>query len=323
VAGATLTRVLDCVKYQRQVPMASNTTYVLEFTRYGKEYVYAFWLPRGSAELSFDFGKEQELLHVAMLGRETAMKTRAGKLALRASTAPGYLVSPEPVKEVVRTREDVDMVPAGYFSASAMDQISDWQVSPPDEKMNVKRSPANFFGIKSGAFELTEIDDPDRGKCLKLELKPGDEDPAARFGSIRLKTPVEVPGRPNTVGVMVQGNSSWARLGFELLDAEGTTWATGGGDWPANLSVNFDGWHLVRFPLDSTAGWPHHIYPNWIAGSWRAGGTAGKKFIAYPIKLVGISVQMPRKVLNLTEMKDVPRLSLSFKDFGAYSDAER
>ena len=144
----------------------------------------------------------------------------------------------------------------------------------------------------------------------------------AGHGSIRLKVPVEIPGKPNTVGVTVKGNSSRARLGFDFIDAEGETWTTCGGDWPANLSVNFDGWHFVRFPLDSSAKWPHHLYPNWIAGHWSPSGHAGNKRIDYPIKLVGISVLMPRKVLNLTEMKDVKRPSLCFKDFGAYTDAE-
>ena len=168
-------------------------------------------------------------------------------------------------------------------------------------------------------------------------------DPATRAGTIRLNAPAVVPGKPNTIGVWVKGNSSWARLDFEFEDAEGEIWRSCGADWPANLSVNFDGWHFVRFPINNSAVWPHHIYPNWIERCWGQGpcllasggepnpnaitdnywgdaGKTGNKKIDYPIKLTGINVLMPRKVLDLTEMKDVNNPSLCFMNFGAYSD---
>jgi len=321
VATATLTKVLDRVKLIRQVPLASNTTYILEFKRYGKEYVYAYWLPRGAAWLRFDFGRQITVRQVGMLGRETVMEAGKGKLSVRVSSGPAYLISPIPLKSVFRTDEIPDPMPAGYFVACAMDKASDWLVSPQSRYFKVKRSPNHFYGQKSGEFTLAEVDDEQKGRCLEWTLHASDADPTSCAGSIRLNAPLAVPGKPNTVGVWIKGNSSWARLEFELEDAEGEIFRSSGADWPANLSVNFDGWHLVRFPINNSAQWPHYIYPNWIDGNWGRSGKAGNKKVDYPIKLMAINVIMPRKVLNLTERKEVKNLSLRIKDLGVYSDA--
>ena len=340
VATATMTRILDCVEYIRQVPMESNTSYVLEFKRYGKEYVYAMWLPRSAAEFSFDFGKDIEVLQIGMLGKETPIKSKGGKITLTASSGPCYLISPNPVKNISRAKEIPDTIPT-YFVANAMYNASEWETV--QNEPEVKRSPANFYGVKPGDFTLTESNDPEKGKCLKIEFKVSDNDPASLSGKIRMKKPVAIPGTPNTIALIVKGNSSWGRVNFEFEDAEGEVWRSRGADWPANLSLNFDGWHLIRFPINNSAKWLHHIYPNWIAGYWNAGGPiirsggdpdpnttpeaqapvpkTGNKKIDYPIKLIGISVKMPRKVLNLTEMKDVKDLNLCLKDFGAYEDS--
>ena len=322
VATSTMTKVLDCVQYVRKVPLESNTVYVLEFKRYGKEYVYAFWLPRSAAELSFEFGKDTDLVHVGMLGKESVLKTKGGKITLLASSGPSYLISTEAVKRVSRVKEIPDSVPS-YFVANAMDKASDWQILPRDEKLTGKRSPTNYYGVKGGDFELSEVKDPEKGKCLKLELKSPADDPAACVGSIKLNTSVEIPGKPNTIALMVKGNSSWSRVTFEFEDAEGEIYRSTGVDWPANLSVNFDGWHLLRFPINDAAKWPHHIYPNWISSYWSRSGKAGNKKVDYPIKLVGISVKMPRKVFVLTEFKDLKEPELCFRDFGAYDDSEQ
>jgi hypothetical protein len=120
---------------------------------------------------------------------------------------------------------------------------------------------------------------------------------------------------------LVQGNGSWARLNFRFIDAEGEVWESRGADWPANLSVNFEGWHWVCFPIDLTAAWPHFIYPNWIKGYWgRVAATAdgaGNRAIDFPIRLAGLSVILPRQTLNLTERVPIRELTLGLKAFAA------
>ncbi len=147
-------------------------------------------------------------------------------------------------------------------------------------------------------------------------------DTASCAGEIRLKTPIPVPGEPDTIGVLVKGNSSWARLNFCFLDAEGEVWESSGADWPADLSVNFDGWNWICFPINQEATWHHGIYPNWIKGYWRtiSGWTksiAGNKQIDFPISLLGLSVVQPRTTLKLTEMTDVQESAIGIKAFAA------
>ena len=130
-----------------------------------------------------------------------------------------------------------------------------------------------------------------------------------------------VPGRPDTIGVLVKGNGSWARLNFRFIDAEGEVWESQGADWPANLSVNFEAWHWVCFPIDLRAAWPHFIYPNWIKGYWgrvaAPADGAGNRAIDFPIRLAGLSVILPRQTLNLTERVPVRELTLGLKAFAA------
>jgi len=71
------------------------------------------------------------------------------------------------------------------------------------------------------------------------------------------------------------------RLGCDMLD------------WPGDISISFDGWCFLRFPI------PQNQDPQWLATPWD-GGT-----VAYPIKLTGLAVVMTRKALDLTEMAPV------------------
>jgi 4-hydroxy-2-oxoheptanedioate aldolase len=70
---------------------------------------------------------------------------------------------------------------------------------------------------------------------------------------------VPIRGEPHTLGLWVKGNSSWGKVMFESEDAKGgnrRTHANQYHDWRGELSINFDGWHFIQFPLD--AGPPHH-----------------------------------------------------------------
>ena len=66
--------------------------------------------------------------------------------------------------------------------------------------------------------------------------------------------PAPIPGEPHTLGLWVKGNSSWGKVVFEFQDAAGNVWRTHGNewhDWPGELSINFDGWHFIQFPIDA------------------------------------------------------------------------
>ena len=321
VATATLTRVLDRVTRRRQVPTGSSVTYVLECARAGGDYVYACWLPRGEGELAFDFGQETAARLVGMLGQETPLPSRGGRVVAPVSAAPGYLISPVAVRRVARAASRLPEPPVDWLVSYPVEAAAAWEIRPPDPARRIPRSPAHFDGIREGRFSLAPRQDPQQGTFLAWSLEDATDDPAACAGSLSLTTPVPVPGRPDTIGVLVKGNGSWARLNFRFIDAEGEVWESQGADWPANLSVNFEAWHWVCFPIDLTAAWPHFIYPNWIKGYWgrvaAPADGAGNRAIDFPIRLAGLSVILPRQTLNLTERVPVRELTLGLKAFAA------
>ena len=197
--------------------------------------------------------------------------------------------------------------------AAPMDRAADWTLVP-GEDQRMCNIPGDLPYRRPGSFTLTEVQDAEKGACLELALVPQTNmaELVRDYTVLRLATPVEVKGRPDTVAVWVKGNSSWGKLHFELRDAEGEVWmsanTSGYGcevyDWPCLTSFNYDGWHLISFPLTKAS--PVKIAsPGENEWQWVHDGT-GDRRITYPITLTGLAVEMPAKSLNILEMEDVP-----------------
>ena len=81
------------------------------------------------------------------------------------------------------------------------------------------------------------------------------------------------------------------------------------------ISINFDGWCFLRFPMTDKSP-VRAISPGGVNGQWVAG--KGKtKGVVYPIKLTGVAVEMTRKALDLTEMAPVSPV-IRVKDLAAF-----
>ena len=143
---------------------------------------------------------------------------------------------------------------------------------------------------------------------------------ARRPGSVGLHRRVLCPQGGQTGGdsrasrtrwaVWVKGNSSWGKVVFEFQDAAGNVWRTHGNewhDWPGELSINFDGWHFLQFPMDAQS---PIIYSS-PGGRCQCIKGEGHRVI-YPIGLTKFYVVMNRKALDPTEMQPVtPVIRLS------------
>ena len=82
-------------------------------------------------------------------------------------------------------------------------------------------------------------------------------------------------------------------------------------DWPGDLAICHDGWRFMSFPIDGNT-----TVPNISPGArWTSTSPGRKDRIQFPIKLVGLSVAMNRKALDLTEMKEVAGV-LRLRDLG-------
>ena len=76
---------------------------------------------------------------------------------------------------------------------------------------------------------------------------------------------------------------------------------------PGELSINFDGWHLIQFPIDAQS---PLIYSSPGGRCQRVRGSGGQA--TYPISLTKLYVVLNRKALDPTEMQPVtPVIRLS------------
>jgi hypothetical protein len=330
-AAATMTQVLDCAKLEKQLNTGSTTVYGLEFKR-GNEYVYAFWTARGQLSATLSLDKDLQLVHTSLFGTECKVKSSGGKLLVTISEEPFYLTSTASLKvtELGKRIFPSESVPAEntVSIASIMDKVADWNLKMGKDEMleePVSVAPKNLRFRRPGKFELRQVKDDEKGECLELELLKSEKQHLLiqEYCSIKLKTPVLVPGEPDTVGVWVKGNSGWGKLFFEFEDAEGEKWTSGptGGfgcdvyDLTDLASINFDGWHFVRLPINSKSHLkPPSVLPETL--DWRHDGTGNRK-VDFPIKLKGIGVATGNQAINLVNEVDVNPV-LKFKDFSAY-----
>ena len=326
-AAATLTQVLDSSRFARLVATGSKTVYALEFRR-GAEAIFALWTPRGETTVTLDATAGARIRQTTAFGAESDLAGRVigvGEDPLYLTTAAGAIKGFAAGRQRTFRHESYPGSDEAAVAAP-MDKVADWTlVAGADPRLG--NIPGELPIRRPGDFTLMEVRDEEKGACLELALavKTGMPELVRDCTLMRLAAPVEVKGRPGTVAVWVKGNSSWGKLHFEIRDAEGETWMSantaGYGcevyDWPCLTAFNYDGWHLLSFPL--TKGSPVKIAsPGENEWQWVHDGT-GDRRITYPITITGLAVEMPAKTLNLLEMEDVPPV-IRLKDLCTYCE---
>jgi hypothetical protein len=303
VALAAVTNALDQVKFRRKVPTGSLTAYVLEFDRADGRRAYAAWTPRAAVELALEFPRDSDLELTDFYGAVTAPSVAAGRLTLVAGPAPQYLIASKPLTAARVVRQITEAAPQGFRVADKLDDASAWSLCQ-DETLTKKTG--ELPRHVPGKFSLRQVQDEERGRCLELELHgdSGLSDYIGEYCAIATAKPAPLPGEPHTLGLWVKGNSSWGKVVFEFQDAAGNVWRTHGNewhDWPGELSINFDGWHLIQFPIDAQS---PIIYSSPGGRCQRTKGSG--RSATYPISLTKLYVVMNRKVLDPTAMQPVP-----------------
>jgi len=314
VALAAVTSALDQVTFRRKVPTGSLTVYVLEFDRADGRRAYALWTPRASVELALEFPPEAALERTDFYGVVSTPSTESGTLMLTAGPAPQYLASTRPLASARVVRQITEPEPAGFHVVDRLDDAAAWSLVR-DESLT--KTTGELPRHVMGKFSLRQVDDQERGKCLELELH-GDgslSDYLGEYCALAADRPAAIPGEPHTLGLWVKGNSSWGKVVFEFQDAAGAVWRTHANewhDWQGELSINFDGWHLIQFPIDRQS---PIIYSSPGGRCQRVKGSGAQ--VDYPIRLVKLYVVMNRKALDPTEMQPVsPTIRIS--SAGAY-----
>jgi hypothetical protein len=159
-------------------------------------------------------------------------------------------------------------------------------------------------------------------------VEPGDRPLATRYGALKLRKPVAIPGKASALGIYIKGNSSWGRIVYQIRDAKGETWISTGtkDDWNCDDThawsyVNFEGWRYVRFPLPGTH--PHDGARELETTWW--GSRGGDGVVDLPLTLEKIIVEARNEVPWLGEMKLVPdrsyKLSRLLAEYESEEDA--
>lgn len=291
-AVATLTQVLDQAKFQRFVPTGSTVCYLQEFQR-GPDWVYAAWTPRGLRELTLNFPADAKRPLIDLYGRES--NTEGKTILLPAGTAVQYVVSKDRLTSALvgasSFPEDLANVPERPLKTIPLESLEVINIG--SNQTRQKQTAAYDLGkMIEGNFEIREVNDPEMGACVEVELKPGRE---LRLGEVEyvylaLKEPITTLAR--NAGVWIKGNGSWGDVNVQK--SGWGPWADNGNigmSWPGDASMNFEGWNFILYP-----------FYDWVHFS-------GDETVV----VNGIWIAFPRQTLVGTEMKPVENQKVRIK----------
>jgi len=318
VALATLTRVLDLAKYQRYLDTGSHSLYCLEFS-HGNRYVYACWVTRGEyqADILFEKGSGQYQL-IDLMGRGFTRKHQ-GKASLTFTESATYLVTETKIASVRPVKPIHPPLPL------VEKQVVARLITPENWKMKEGRTEelekwCPYQPVVKGSFILEQTQEG-----LKLTLQPDGKVPeiVGQYVTLELDgEPLPIPGKPEAIGLWVNGQANSARIIFEVIDADGRRWTSLGweeepyswdmSDWEGETSVNFDGWCFISLPLPLHYG---SIYYKPGFRHWRCLGNNSKENqLKFPLRLKRIHVIMREKLVYVNRMQPARSLSVQLRD---------
>ena len=320
-AYAVVTKVMDGVKFVREIPTGSATVYASEFLRKDGRYATAFWCARGEADLVCDMSGELW----TMYGARSDVGGWFSDAEFTCSGAPVYVISKRPCKSVTitarRFAEDAAIAAKGRTAADF--SAANVTVAPDPQVESTHHCFLPY--LKPGVFTAKDVVDPEEGACLELTLDTGAKTqfPVTEFvteyTTVRFRKPVEIPGAAALLGLRVKGNSNGAQVRFEIEDAEGEvfkglstgkSWGCDIYDWPGYTALSFDGWGDVYQYTDANdldlVTSPGPADEQWCSL------TGGNKRIDWPVKLRAVTIGVNRYVptlLGFTETQN-PKILL-------------
>jgi len=317
VVLATLTRVLDRAEYQRWLDTGSTGAYCLEFKRPDGGYAYAMWTVVGRREMHLE-APFPSVTVVDSMGRQRVVATDAPVVI---DDTPLYLLTESPLSTVQAGKPE--HVAPTLSDSVVVDPVNDAQrwrvVAEGDEAFEkwcayspTEQAKVDLQARDNGGLKVTLHSQPDVpdivGRYVMLEPAGG---------------PIPIPGKPDTIGIWVHGNSNWGRVFFELTDAKGRRWSSNGygeapnswdlSDWQGDTCISFDGWRLITLRLPDHYAGSGHYGPNFY--QWRCHDDNNKENqIAYPIKFSRLYLILREKLVYLTDMVPAKSMSIGLKD---------
>lgn len=341
VGFATLTQILDGAKFREALKTGSSSLYCLRFTSRKNESIYALWTVRGKRELDLKFDKDCKFKLTDWQSRDKFLKTANGYAGVSVTSTPVFLTADARIKEIIPGKTVYkSRMPRDGQLINRLDNLAEWKI---EKGRNLELESHNFSSPRrKGNFSFSAADGSIRIKAEKPEIgKPIQ----AMYEVMALKNPVTLKGEPKEIGLMVNGNSCWGRIIFELEDASGQRWISIGAsqdgtptrwmadwmpqdeldkvknmsvaDWNTNDSearsaINFDGWRYLSFPLPGQYEgedyhWPRNCY-------WKF-DKDGK--VHYPLKFTKLVVELREKVVYIKDMIEPSKPDICIKDLVA------
>ncbi|HWL53909.1 MAG TPA: hypothetical protein VNQ90_15825 [Chthoniobacteraceae bacterium] len=355
LALATLTRALDDVAYRDFVPTGSDSLYLMRFTSPSGSQVLPFWVVRGERTLHLWLEGSGGAQWITPQGETVPLaRDREGRLQLRASASPAYLLLAAGVR-IARVEAGepehpgADRPPQGAAFLGSLATLGEhgWRLLEARNPLLENYNPLTPRRKGGLALETGDGEKHDGKPVLHVTPMVPQEGRATMpmYAELEHARGLPLPGEPDEIGIMVNGNSGWGRLIFELEDASGQRWTSIGAqaqqgkaewmadwigrdaaqafepgmrsDWntedPWSLSrINFDGWRHVAFPLPGQYPGEGYHWPSNSQWKWDGDGR-----VHYPLTLKKVILQLPEKVLYLTRFEPPARKRLTFG--GIYS----
>lgn len=322
VSFATMTLMLDRARFSEKVPTGSTSVFALKFRRPDGSKITALWTIRGERDLTLSLADDAAVTITDAMANQETRQSRDGEVSLTINSTPRY-VSGADVTAVTcgAARYQPGLAP-GASLLTALDTLDSWDiVTARDEDYE------NHIWDqiqRPGRLRWETVDDTDQGSLMQVALdeEQGGPPTASYYGRLRAQNPIELPGEPKRLGMWVHGNSSWARIAFELVDAEGEAWINIGAakddglaDWNTNDTesttfVNFDGWRQLSVDLPGHYGGGDYHWPRNC--NWRYTGGNGR--VDYPLRLTGMVVELRENLVYIDELVEATSRSLMFRD---------
>lgn len=311
-AIATATAMLCGADTVGPVSTGCLTTFCMSFRRAKTgEMVYALWRVRGTVEATVKVDAGGPVTLTDAMGNRAVLKVDGGNVKFVVSPTPVWLTGMATIQgfsfgaPVYRSAPAAESRRIAEMTADAWAYDGRADASYGDNHFAVRRITDPKLGVTFGAGEK----DHPRAAAVTLPVEPTDRPLAIRYGALKARAPIALPGRPSALGLWVKGNSAWGRIAYRLRDAKGERWTSIGtkDDWNCDDTkcwsfVGFEGWRYVRFPLPGNLPWDafRTLESTW----WKSEG--GDGIVDLPLSVEAVFVEARNQVPYLGTMTLVP-----------------
>ncbi|MFW6038942.1 MAG: hypothetical protein ACOC9P_00515, partial [bacterium] len=324
-AFATMARVVDLAKYDGYLDLGSRSAFCLRFRDRDRR-VYVPWTVRGTRPLQLEFESGSDAVRIDMHGNRFPVELDNGKARIELSPTPQWIVVRDGAIARATVGEPTYTAAPAELSRVVDALDGDWTYTDTD----YPRYENNHWDMPraKGKFDHAFVDSEQRGsKVLRVAMRNPDHDkPMVGFYAVfEPPQPIELSGKPEALGLWVNGASGWNRFIYEITDANGEVWLSVGtkdawncDDIHSWSSINHDGWRYMRFPLPGSA--PGDNFREADTVWW---GSDAEGVVDLPVRVTRLMVEMRPRMVYVNDMLELPDYAIELDDLTVEYASER